>query len=582
MTSLRLQTLNNTYAKVFCAVLFLLVVMFFVKSPRAYAAYDGARLIDNNVFLDSNSMSAPTIQQFLVDKGGGLASRSFVLTCGSPGDAATRQAYINFNAPCGQTVSAANIIYYAAQIYGVSPRVILATMQKEQSLTTAANPTDWQVDQAMGYGCPDSGGCGASSFFYQIDNGTWALRYHYERANNNTTWWNSGGNVCGGATLYRSTGLYAGATVTFKDEAGVGYATYTLANAATASFYCYTPHAYNNPQGLYDLPAFGTTGMYYSGSYNFVLWYERWFGTTYYVALPGCVQATNTSIACVWGLRNAATGEQIVVTDYDERNTLIVQQGAVFDSVLFYGNVNWAIQPGNLPVYRLKKANGATYLTTSLTEKASLVTSGYTYLGVGFYADPAGSNSGYPVYKMHNVTLNKFAWVNADAKGRYITDGYVDEGNVFNSIDTVRQEQSAPANQQLVYRFSDMPGNSHFWTTDLAERDRMITSGYKYEGVAWKSSALVTTKKVYRLYSQKMQKHLYTLDENEKNILSASGFWAYEGISQYMSDTPTARPVYRLYSPVTTNHLWTTDANEKDILVRSGTFRDEGIAWYQP
>ncbi|MEI7674499.1 MAG: hypothetical protein WCI60_02080 [bacterium] len=278
----RLQTLYvSKYTKLVLIAVFATVAVILVKSPKAYAAYDGARLIDNAVFLDANTLNANQIQQFLVDKGAGLASRSYSLTCGAPSDTATMQAYASVSAPCGQTIPASSIIYYAAQIYGVNPRVILATMQKEQSLTTAVNPTDWQVAQAMGYGCPDSGSCSPTSeFFYQIDNGTWALRYHYERANYNNTWWNAGGNVCGGATIYRSTGLFAGATVTFKDDNGAGYRTYTLANAATASFYCYTPHAYNNPQGLYGLPVFGTTGMYYSGSYNFVLWYERWFGST--------------------------------------------------------------------------------------------------------------------------------------------------------------------------------------------------------------------------------------------------------------------------------------------------------------
>ncbi len=274
-------TINNKYIKTIFVFAFILVAMLILRTPKAFAAYDGARLIDNQVFLNANSMNAAQIQQFLVDRGAGLASRNYVLTCGAPSDTATMNAYASVNAPCGQTVQASAIIYYAAQIYGVSPRVILATMQKEQSLTTAANPTDWQINQAMGYGCPDSGNCsGTSNFFHQIDNGTWALRYHYERANRNNTWWNNGGNVCGGATIYRSAGMYAGATVTFKDDNGVGYVTYTLANAATASFYCYTPHAYNNPQGLYGLPAMGSTGMYYSGSYNFVLWFERWFGTT--------------------------------------------------------------------------------------------------------------------------------------------------------------------------------------------------------------------------------------------------------------------------------------------------------------
>jgi hypothetical protein len=68
--------------------------------------------------------------------------------------------------------------------------------------------------------------------------------------------------------------------VKFYDENGVQYRTHYLLNPATSALYCYTPHAYNNPDGLYGLPVYGTTGKYYSGSYNFVYYFERWFGST--------------------------------------------------------------------------------------------------------------------------------------------------------------------------------------------------------------------------------------------------------------------------------------------------------------
>jgi hypothetical protein len=283
------------------------MAMFFIKTPKAYAAYDGSRLIDNAVFLDANILNANQIQQFLVDTGAGLASRSFVLTCGAPNDTTTMQAYASVGAPCGQTVPASSIIYYAAQIYGVNPRVILATMQKEQSLTTAANPTDWQISQAMGYACPTTGSCSSSSnFFYQIDNGTWVLRFHYERARGNLNWWfTSSSWTCGGGnqSLY-TPNLYPGTSTTFKDTNGVAYRSFTISNAATSAFYCYTPHTYNNHKngapnsdysaGTLCYPSaphyeFGTTGNCYTGSFNFVYWFERWFGSTRTDAVKGSV-----------------------------------------------------------------------------------------------------------------------------------------------------------------------------------------------------------------------------------------------------------------------------------------------------
>jgi hypothetical protein len=250
-------------------------------SNSASAAYDGSRIIDNSVFLNAGSMSKEQIQDFLAGKQSGLASRSFQLNCYGA-TSKERQWYSAVGAPCDQTIPASHIIYYAAQVYGISPKVILSTLQKEQSLVTTQNPTDWQINQAMGYGCPTSGNCGGSSTFsYQVDSGAWALRYHYERANGNMNWWSPSTSwTCGSVKKYYSPSLYPGQNVNFFDEDNVLYRTYYLANAATSSMYCYTPHAYNNPQGLYGRPPFGTVGRYYSGSYNFVNFFELWFGST--------------------------------------------------------------------------------------------------------------------------------------------------------------------------------------------------------------------------------------------------------------------------------------------------------------
>lgn len=283
---------------------------------RDVSAYDGGRIIDDHVFLDARSMDAGAIQNFLTSKGAGLANMNFVLNCyGS--DSKERQWYTAVGAPCDQSIPASHIIYYAAQIYGVSPKVILATMQKEQSLATAPNPTSWQINQAMGYGCPTSGQCGGNSTFaYQIDSGTWALRYHYERARGNNSWWNqSSGWVCGSEKNYYKPSLYPYQNVNFYDENGTMYRTHYIANPATSAFYCYTPHAYNNPQGLYGRAPYGHTGMYYSGSYNFVLFYESWFGSTrgapfqaqYESQSPYPIIDSGTGVSVYFQFRNIGT-----------------------------------------------------------------------------------------------------------------------------------------------------------------------------------------------------------------------------------------------------------------------------------
>jgi hypothetical protein len=57
----------------------------------------------------------------------------------------------------GVRKSAAQIICDAAVAFRISPRVLLAKLQCEQSLLEAPNPTQEQLDWAMGCGVPDTG-----------------------------------------------------------------------------------------------------------------------------------------------------------------------------------------------------------------------------------------------------------------------------------------------------------------------------------------------------------------------------------------------------------------------------------------
>ena len=56
----------------------------------------------------------------------------------------------------GVVKSAAEMIADASVAFDVSPKVILATLQKEQSLLSTKNPSQSQYNGAMGAGMPDS------------------------------------------------------------------------------------------------------------------------------------------------------------------------------------------------------------------------------------------------------------------------------------------------------------------------------------------------------------------------------------------------------------------------------------------
>jgi peptidoglycan hydrolase CwlO-like protein len=95
-------------------------------------------VISQNNFRAANSMSAAGIQKFLESQPGAL--KSYV----GPDHAGVRK-------------TAAEMIADASVNFNVNPKVILATLQKEQSLLSAKNPTQSQYNGAMGAGMPDSG-----------------------------------------------------------------------------------------------------------------------------------------------------------------------------------------------------------------------------------------------------------------------------------------------------------------------------------------------------------------------------------------------------------------------------------------
>lgn len=311
-------------------------------------------------------------------------------------------------------------------------------------------------------------------------------------------------------------------------------------------------------------------------------WQSRYdfLGTNTRLSLPGCTEATNTSLLCVWRTKQLGTDTPALATT-DAKRDRLVTYGYRLDGKAFFGHSPSAPRAGNIPVYELG-LSGKAFFTADQNERNALLSSGnYTNEGIAFYADPAGSNSGYPVYRLYKSGTHIWASNSAEVESLK-SQGYQVEGESFASISPVRQEEAAPAGKSLVYRFYIPASNSHLWTTDLSERDNLINSGYPYERVAWHSTKDTSQAPVYRLYAPSLKRHLYTADANERNVLTRSGGWNYEGVSYYVSKTATSSPVYRLYAPSIAIHLLTADAHEADTLSASGNWINEGVAWYQP
>jgi len=166
-----------------------------------YWDFDQNDIIADGEFIDAVSLDETAIQSFLL----------------------ARNSYLAQFTEGGRR--AAKIIWDAAWGYSLNPKVILATLQKEQSLVSRTTYDETAYKKAMGYGCPDSGTCDPAyaGFTTQVDRGTWQLRYNFDRAKNPA-----------------SPDYKVGQTMTIDGTA------VTFNNAATASLYRYTPHISGN------------------------------------------------------------------------------------------------------------------------------------------------------------------------------------------------------------------------------------------------------------------------------------------------------------------------------------------------
>ena len=150
--------------------------------------------------------------------------------------------YVTNNTHNGKLMTAAEIIYEAAQKYKISPKYLLTLLQKEQSLITNPHPTVKALGWATGYAVCDS--CSMNDPYLQKYKGFYnqvmyaAQRNRFYIENSDKTW------------LFQAGKSYS-----------VDVRIVTPYNQATACLYSYTPHI--------------------NGNYNFWKIWNKWFTRKY-------------------------------------------------------------------------------------------------------------------------------------------------------------------------------------------------------------------------------------------------------------------------------------------------------------
>jgi len=214
--------------------------------------------MDDQIFDNNASMNESQIQSFLSARGSCLASYNDV----DPTWTGSTWTY-------GGSASAAHTIYKVSQQWGLNPQVIIATLQKEQSLITGAGCVAPQIISAMGYDCPDSNGrydypaigvtqtCVShqknAGFARQVLWGSWQLKFNKERAYGNTSWDGDGSLIYGG---YMTAGVRKRCdtcqSFSYDGNTSIDGQALHIDNGTTASLYYYTPHLGQSFPGIFE------------------------------------------------------------------------------------------------------------------------------------------------------------------------------------------------------------------------------------------------------------------------------------------------------------------------------------------
>ncbi|MCL2514545.1 MAG: hypothetical protein FWD85_09260 [Microbacteriaceae bacterium] len=223
----------------------------------ALPAFDAGDIISDDAFYNPDAMTRDGIQAWLL-------AMPCTPTDSSPCLAFFTQATTSrpANANClayrgAASETAADIVFKVAHACGISPRVLLVLVQKEQSLVT--RPSAYGYQRATGYACPDTAACDAKYFglFNQLYSAAWQFR---EYANPKDHWHLVPGR----------------ASVQYSPDASCGASSITIADQATADLYLYTPYQPDAQTLAHPVGPAGKCSAY--GNLNFFRLYNAWFG----------------------------------------------------------------------------------------------------------------------------------------------------------------------------------------------------------------------------------------------------------------------------------------------------------------
>ncbi len=282
----------------------------------ASADFTPNHIIDDGIFDNANTMTAAQIDAFLNQFPNSCISTNSGFQAVDPVGYSPSSGY-----KYGEYVSAGSVVYDSAQAYGINPQVLLATLQKEQSLVAGgtnfcSNGDENKYAAAVGYGCPDSVNsysysgislykrngqivssvdvtCVNSStkagFSQQVIRAAWLFKFGEERSKGNIKWavikpsWDNSDDLQSCYSGPMTQGNFQvcpnGPTTYYDGFRTIDGNSVHMDNGATATLYWYTPHTHGNQ--LFSNNFINWFGSLYAAPYAAVYSYQTAYPTLY-------------------------------------------------------------------------------------------------------------------------------------------------------------------------------------------------------------------------------------------------------------------------------------------------------------
>ena len=288
--------------------------------------------------------------------------------------------------------SAATIIAKVGAACGISQKVLLVLLEKEQSLVTDTWPTAGQYQMATGYACPDTGPCdpGTLGFYNQVYKAAWQFKRY--------------GNPPGTSNYFSWIPVGQVSAIRYSPNSACGSSNVLVRNAATAALYYYTPYQ-PNAAALANLYGTGDACSAY-GNRNFWRLYTDWFGpSTSGVPPIGNFESANL-LATTFSIGGWALDQTLAATSINVQITWKTPAGTTTSTVTASGsrpdvaNAYPSAGPAHGFTASIARSGDGQYTACVTALPAAGNTSGATDLGcrAQFYSSAiGGAPAGYRV-----------------------------------------------------------------------------------------------------------------------------------------------------------------------------------------